>query len=241
VLHCVENLRDEEEFGWGNWRLRPDEMWQLTEAEDWHGRFHEQENKRPNLPKLYEDTIDLLAEVPVKTTENAKSKVYKFLRVWGTMRWIDKSECNQMLERLNEWVDLLKVLRRESRIDADLSKEVSYDQYVRPVGRWMQFLVDRISRTSQSKQIVASTKLLHAAIPNLFVMFDRKMSLRFFGKDPSLAIYCGLFLPLAQAEMRLLCEHGLHPDPKEVCGRRGECWPKLIDEINWTWANAEGF
>jgi hypothetical protein len=144
-----------------------------------------------------------------------------------------------MVKHIDELAYLIKLLRHDWKLDDDLSRNISYDNQTRPVARWMQILLERVSRTSLGNQMVSSTKLLHAAVPRLFVMLDDKTSIRFFGTKPTSTVYCGLFLPLAQGQARWLSDHGLEPDPEQVCGSREPLWPKLVDEINWAWANKE--
>jgi len=224
----------QDEFGWGSWSLRPEDMWKLNEARYWHTQFHSLDKR----PELYLEGVDALSQLPIQKNEDAKSKVYRFLKVWGHVR-LSRGQWEEMVRHVDESAHLIKLLRRDWKLDDDLSKNISYDNRARPLARWMQVVLERVSRTSLGDQIVASTKLLHAAVPRLFVMLDDRTSLRFFGTKPTSTVYCGLFLPLAQAQARWLSDHGIEPDPEQVCGNREPLWPKLVDEINWVWANKE--
>jgi hypothetical protein len=224
----------EDEFGWGSWSLKPEEMWKLNEARYWHTQFHSLDNH----PEFYLEGIDALGQLPIQKNEDAKSKAYKFLKVWGHVRLIH-TQWEEMVKHVDEHAYLIKLLRHDWKLDDDLSRNISYDNHTRPVARWMQILLERVSRTSLGNQMVSSTKLLHAAVPRLFVMLDDKISMKFFGTKPTSTVYFGLFLPLAQAQARWLSDHDVEPDPEQVCGSREPLWPKLVDEINWAWSNKE--
>jgi hypothetical protein len=222
----------EDEFGWGSWSLKPDEMWKLNEARYWHSQFHELDTR----PDLYLEGVDALNQLPLQKNEDAKSKTYRYLKVWGHVR-LSHHQWEEMVEHVDECAYLIRLLRRDWKLDDDLSKRISYENRVRSVAGWMQVLVERVSRTSTGNQIVVSTKLLHAAVPRLFVMLDDEICMKFFGTKPTPTVYCGLFLPLAQAQVRCLRDREIEPDPEQVCGSREALWPKLVDEINWAWAN----
>lgn len=205
-------------------------MWDLNQAQALHNEFH-----RMDEPKPYADAVDALTRLPIQARndlESVQSKVWTFLRRWGRVQGLARVVSDEMVKRLNSYADLVTLLRQYN-IDEDLSQKFSYESQMWPVAGWMQLLLNHISQVRRS-EIVASTKLLHAAMPELFVMFDGPMCSKFFRTWPSDTVYCGLFLPLVQAEVEFLSGHGLRPDETKVCGKS---WAKFVDEINWTWAN----
>lgn len=218
--------------------LVPNSMWRLAEVKALHDKFH-----MADKPRLYLDGLSALSELPARS-ESSKSKVLDFLFKWGHVRGPSKTDALKMLDKLNQNADLVVILRQHS-IDDDLSQKLTYATRHKPttktVAGWMQILLREISGI-RPRQVVASTKLLHAAVPQLFVMFDNAMCRRFFATPATEAIYCGLFLPLVQAQIQLLRQVNMTPSGNPEWNDKMCChdnWAKFVDEINWTWANRQ--
>ena len=221
---------------WGNWSLEPDEMWGIEKAEELHKEFHDEWD--PDQ-ELYTDVLEALDGLfqGTKGEDSTKPKVWRFLTKWGHVPpfRFSRSDSDRMVEKLKRHHDsLINCFRSRFTIMCDLSEKVTIRGDTRTVAGWMQFLLRDVSEVGHSRQVVATSKLLHASIPRLYVMFDNPICETFFGTSATAQTYCGLFLPLAKAQIELLREAGLSPDPNKVCR---DNWAKFIDEMNWTWAN----
>jgi hypothetical protein len=137
-----------------------------------------------------------------------------------------------MVKTLNSYGKLLRILSGYS-LDDDLGGAVSFNRQSKTLANWMQAVLRDVAQ-QRRREVIASTKLLHAAIPKLFPMFDNQMSQKFLGVPSSVPVYSGLFLPLAKSQIEWLRKCNIKPDKNRVCAGS---WTNLVDEINWTWAN----
>jgi hypothetical protein len=185
----------------------------------------------------YVGAVTALGSLPSAESELRKvhEKTWSFLKGWGRIQGLTKRDSRKMVHRLNQERKLLAVLREHS-LEDDLSERIRLNGEERTLVNCMQLMLESVSHPRRY-EVVASSKLLHAAIPRLFSMFDTPMSKKFFGVNPSVPVYCGLFLPLAQTQLQMLRNVGMCPSRTDSCAGS---WPKLIDEINWTWANYRG-
>lgn len=215
----------------GNLALTPDDYWTLAAARNLHIEFHKIDE---SIAKYYTNAVDALRALPTEPERlrTIYPMVWDFLRRWGRVQGLTEADNRKMLKTLNLYGRLLRLLRGYS-LEDDLSKVVSFDRESRTLANWMQVILRDVSH-QRRHEVMASTKLLHAAVPKLFPMFDNQISRKFFGVTSSVHVYCGLFLPLAKNQIKWLREGNIKPDRNQVCAGS---WAKLIDEINWTWAN----
>jgi hypothetical protein len=213
----------------GKLALKPVDCWTPSEAGELHSRFHKVDE---NIVHHYTDAVDSLRILPTSELQPIYPKVWGLLRSWGRVQGLAREDNRNLVKALNSNGKLPSALRRYSLTD-DLASVIKFSGRSQTLAYWMQEILGGVSHQRRT-ELVASTKLLHAAIPRLFPMFDGKMSEKFFEANPSVTTYCGLFLPLAQSQIQLLRSHKIKPDENHVCAGS---WAKLVDEINWTWAN----
>ena len=216
----------------GKLALEPDNCWTPDQAKSYHNKFHEQDKR---IERYYTSAVEALRDLPTQQDllRTIYPKVWDFLKRWGRVQGLRKDDSREMVKSLNSHGGLLGFLRRYS-LENDLNTVVDFNGENRTLANWMQIILRDVSHQRRNEAI-GSTKLLHAAIPRLFPMFDSKMSQEFFGvPKASVLVYCGLFLPLAQCQIEWLRKINFKPDDSKVCAGS---WAKLIDEINWTWAN----
>jgi hypothetical protein len=215
----------------GKLALEPVDCWTPAEVKELHRQFHKIDE---SIVQYYSNAVEILRILPARQEQlrSIYPKVWGLLRSWGRVQGLTREDSRNLVKALNSYGGLLQLLRDYSLND-DLDKAIRFGGENRTLANWMQMFLGLVSHQRRN-ELVASTKLLHAAVPKLFPMFDNAMSYRFFGVNPSVAVYCGLFLPLAQSQIHLLRSYNIEPAENRVCAGS---WAKLIDEINWTWAN----
>jgi hypothetical protein len=218
-------------------------MWDAEEAVELHKEFHD---KRDPHKGLYSKVLEAFDETFAPTGASRSTQltlyetVYNYLTRWGHIPKTKsfRTDSETMTRKLQDssYRDLVARLRDCSIAETDLSEKLAWSTGSRTIAGCMQAMLKDLSETSPSgrRNFVAASKLLHAAIPRLFVILDNLVCECFLGtKQASVPVYCGLFLPLAKVQIGFLRDHGLTPDPAEACGGN---WAKFVDEINWTWA-----
>ena len=220
-------------FGFGSWSVQPNRMWEVREARLLHRDFHEKED----TPDLYKTAVQSLRSLPLDSASKwrlAREAIWGFLIKWGRIRGFREANSYGMLKKLDSNALLINSLRKYELAD-DLARNISFKGQSRTIASWMQSLLCEISSVYPKRhQVVGASKLLHVTIPKLFVMFDNPMCERFFGTGATVPVYCGLMLPLARTQIEILRSVGVKPASHEACNGS---WAKLVDEINWAWAN----
>jgi len=216
---------------WGNWSLQPYDMWEISDALKLHRDFHEDDT-----PELYVGAIDPLKVLPLESGsawKRARRSTWDFLKKWGRIQRFAENDSYKMLKKVDCHSELITLLRRHTILE-DLSQPISYHNETRTIAGSMQFLMNEVADANPTRQNpVAASKLLHVTIPKLFTMFDNPMCNKFFRTRASVVVYCGLLLPLTQSQIKVLDRENIRPNQEKVCH---DSWPKLVDEINWTWA-----
>jgi len=219
------------ETTFGRYGIVTKNCWNPTDAHRLHRKFHSIDQPESE----YVEAVAALESLPTRSGRKIQliqPKVWHFLKAWGRVQGLTNKDSRKMVQNLNLEGKLVEFLREHS-LEEDLSRKIRFKGEERTLVNWMQVMLESISHPRRH-EMIASSKLLHATIPTLFSMFDNPMSRKFFGVNASVPVYCGLFLPLAQTQLRMLRSVGMRPSGTDSCAGS---WPKLVDEINWTWAN----
>jgi len=162
---------------------------------------------------------------------NEISKLFDFIILWDFHFQGDPKQFQKIYEELSPIIKELEQARLES---IDFSNELLTN-----IGK----VFDRVAECSWKYESTDGSKILHTMLPNLFVMWDRRIRKGILGREDKNwgAVYAIEFLPKMQKEINeaietLMQEKGLNRKEAIKCIHQmcdNKTLPKLIDEHNY--------
>ncbi len=184
------------------------------------------ENKYKGLEEIY-----LLAVKDYQVVnerfgqEEVKTILHPFLLRWGRMgRVLGYKGCIRIGTAINQLKPQLDNLKTETLATIDLNKasndiEDIYDELLNASWKSEKGKTKRVGPT-------ATAKVLHLALPDLFIIWDRKVRVDLDFQDNSSEYL--RFLENMQA-----WNQSLSPDLNTLSAKYGKSCTKLLDEYNW--------
>lgn len=184
-------------------------------------------------------------EDPERLSREEVARLFSFIKTWDRFFQAGEEEITKFLQVYKEIFPLLKTLRRRRIDNIDFGARISYAGRLLTAREAISTIFDKIAYCFRRYESTDTSKIIHTVNPELFVMWDYKISHNLLGlsnsKTASATDYTDRFLSLMQKTARgvvrnYVAEHKC--DWEEAVRRISESGGNktlaaLLDQYNW--------